>query len=88
MPLTKKQLATAAAEVQPGTSSDFSRYWREYLYPLVGATICAAGTRRSEIGEEVAFLLVRTRAGQMVNVEAWRDDEGNGAGSLYLDPLN
>jgi hypothetical protein len=69
---------------QPGTASDFSRYWREQLLPLVGGTILQAGTHRSEIGEEVPILRIKAASGQLATVEIWRDDEGNGPGALAI----
>lgn len=69
---------------QPGTATEYSKYWRETLLPLVGGTILQAGTHRSEIEEEVPILRIKAASGQLVTVEIWRDDEGNGPGALAI----
>ena len=52
--------------------------------PLAGATLIEVRPSRMCGGEVVAELEVRTRAGQRVVLQAWRDPEGNGPGHLCI----
>ena len=55
---------------------------KEYA-PLAGATLVEVRPGRMG-GEVVAEIEVRTRAGQRVVLQAWRDPEGNGPGHLCI----
>lgn len=55
---------------------------REYA-ALAGATLVEVRPGRMG-GEVVAEIEVRTRAGQRVVLQAWRDPEGNGPGHLCV----
>jgi hypothetical protein len=54
---------------------------------LVGGKIVHADMVGGGEGELVPVLIVKTRTGQEVQVEAWRDPEGNGPGHLSIGPV-
>jgi hypothetical protein len=56
---------------------------KEYA-ALAGATLVEVRPARMCGGEVVAEIEVRTRAGQRVVLQAWRDPEGNGPGHLCV----
>jgi hypothetical protein len=51
--------------------------------PLAGATLVEVRPGRMG-GEVVTEVELRTRAGQRVVLQAWRDPEGNGPGHLCI----
>ena len=55
------------------------RYWNEVLSPLVGAKII--GYQALPYREDVyPRIIVKTTSGKKFIIEAWRDEECNGAG--------
>jgi hypothetical protein len=67
--------------------ADESAQWlREYLKPLEGATILAAGaTVEDSAGLLEAWprLVVKAKDGTVFNLEVSRDEEGNGPGFVF-----
>lgn len=56
---------------------------KEYA-PLTGATLVEVRPGRMGWGEIVTEIEVRTRTGQRIVLQAWRDPEGNGPGHLCV----
>lgn len=58
--------------------------YRKYYGQLVGAYVKHVVLVREEDGETVPVLIMQTSDGKELQVEVWRDPEGNGAGHLDI----